>query len=226
MEFSSAGNITGANIERYLLEKSRVTHQTTVERNYHIFYQLLSGGSKELKSTLLLEGTAADYRFTAKSKHYIDGVDDVAEFKALKDSLKILQFSEDDQLELFRVISSILHLGNITLEKDREENASLTTQCAPVVEKLCHVLGIPVAEFGRSLVKPRIKAGRDWVTQAKTVEQVYYSIEALARSLYERMFGDIVDRINKNLYTPGQKQSFIGVLDIAGFEIFEVLIIN
>lgn len=112
----------------------------------------------------------------------------------------------------------------MTLESDREENACFTAQSAAVVEKICHVLGIAVTEFSRALLKPRIKAGRDWVTQARNVEQVYYSIEALSRSLYERMFGDLIDRINKTLYTPAQKASFIGVLDIAGFEIFEVLI--
>jgi myosin protein heavy chain len=83
-----------------------------------------------------------------------------------------------------------------------------------------------VAEFSRALCKPKIKAGRDWVTQARNVEQVYYSIEALSRSLYERMFGDLIDRINETLYTSSTKQSFIGVLDIAGFEIFEVSTIN
>jgi myosin protein heavy chain len=137
-------------------------------------------------------------------------------------SLTILNFSENDQIDLFRIIAAILHLGNISLVPDREDNASLTTQAGPICEKVCHVLGIPVAEFTRSLLKPKIKAGRDWVTQAKSVEQVYYSIEALSRSLYERMFSSILDRVNQTLFTPAQKVSFVGVLDIAGFEIFEV----
>lgn len=133
-----------------------------------------------------------------------------------------MNFSESAQVDLFKVIAAILHLGNLTLEADREDQASLTAQSAATAGKVCHVLGIPVAEFSRALVKPRIKAGRDWVTQARNVEQVYYSIEALSRSLYERMFGELIDLINQTLYTPAQKASFIGVLDIAGFEIFEV----
>lgn len=130
--------------------------------------------------------------------------------------------SENDQKDLYRIIAAILHLGNITLQAERDDGANITTQAATVVEKVCHVLGIPVAEFTRCLLKPKVKAGRDWVTQAKNVEQVYYSIEALSRSIYERMFGDLIDRINKTLYTSTQKQSFIGVLDIAGFEIFDI----
>lgn len=124
-------------------------------------------------------------------------------------------------MNLFRVIASILHLGNITLQAERDDGAVLTAQAASVAEKVCHVMGISVTEFTRCLLKPKVKAGRDWVTQTKNVEQVYYSIEALARSLYERMFGELIDRINKTLYTPAQKGLFIGVLDIAGFEIFE-----
>ena len=51
IEFNPSGQITGANIERYLLEKSRVTHQTSLVRNYHILYQLLKGADKELNGT-------------------------------------------------------------------------------------------------------------------------------------------------------------------------------
>jgi myosin heavy subunit len=223
IEFNASGQIAGANIERYLLEKSRVTHQTPKERNYHIFYQLLKGASPELQEMLLLKGTANDYRFTKNSSKNIDGVDDGADFKDLIKSLTVLNINEAAQNDLFRVIAAILHLGNITLQADREDNANLTTQAAEICEKVCHVLGIPLQEFNRSLLKPRIKAGRDWVTQARNVEQVYYSIEALARSLYERMFGSLLDRINETLYTTTQKASFIGVLDIAGFEIFDVI---
>lgn len=49
-----------------------------------------------------------------------------------------------------------------------------------------------------------------------------YSIGALAKAIYDRMFKWMVTRINKTLDTKMQRQYFIGVLDIAGFEIFEV----
>ncbi|KAI8911536.1 P-loop containing nucleoside triphosphate hydrolase protein, partial [Gorgonomyces haynaldii] len=221
IEFGNGGTIAGATIERYLLEKSRVTHQTAKERNYHIFYQLLKGASPEIKNQLILDGSLNDYRFTKNSNKNIDGVDDAIDFRSLRESFNTMLFSETDQLNLFRVIAAVLHLGNITLQPDREEMASLTTQAASVVEKVCHVMGIPVAEFSKNLLKPQVKAGRDWVTKAMNVPDTYYSIESLARSLYERMFGDLLDKINKTLYTSAVKTNFIGVLDIAGFEIFE-----
>ena len=111
-------------------------------------------------------------------------------------------------------------LGNLTFTEDRENQAQLPD--TSLAEKVCHVLGIPVSEFVKGMLRPVIKAGRDWVTQARTPEQVVFSVEALARALYERMFGQLVDRINKAIDTPSSKSNFIGVLDIAGFEIFQV----
>ena len=52
--------------------------------------------------------------------------------------------------------------------------------------------------------------------------QCSYSIQATVKSLYYRMFAWLVDRVNKTLDTKVKRQFFIGVLDIAGFEIFEV----
>ncbi|KAJ3082640.1 hypothetical protein HDU99_002055 [Rhizoclosmatium hyalinum] len=222
LEFNPAGQICSANIERYLLEKSRVTHQTGKERNYHVFYQLMKGASPELKSKLLLEGDLNDYMFVKDSRKDIEGVDDSAEFKTLVNAMNIMGISSEEQLSFFRVISSILNLGNIQVVNDREDQAQLTELGHSVAEKVCHVLGISVPEFTKSLLKPKIKAGRDWVTQSRDVNQVLYSVEALARALYERMFGRLVDRINEAISNPSSKSSFIGVLDIAGFEIFEV----
>ena len=52
--------------------------------------------------------------------------------------------------------------------------------------------------------------------------QVVYAVAALAKAIYVRMFNWLVARVNKTIDTKNKKQYFIGVLDIAGFEIFEV----
>ena len=136
--------------------------------------------------------------------------------------MSIMKLNLDDQMNFYRIIAAILHLGNITVVSDREDQANLTEKGHLVAEKVCHVLGIQVPEFMKGLLKPKIKAGRDWVTQSRNTEQVIYSIEALSRTLYERMFSTLVEKINEAIYTPSSKSTFIGVLDIAGFEIFEV----
>jgi hypothetical protein len=128
---------------------------------------------------------------------------------------------EKEKLDLLRIVASILHLGNISVT-DYRDRADIRDFAA--VERVSHLLGISSEEFKKSLLAPRIKAGRDWVTQAKSPAQVVASLDALAKTLYERNFAFLVERINKAIdgHKSKDKLGFIGVLDIAGFEIFEV----
>jgi myosin protein heavy chain len=89
-------------------------------------------------------------------------------------------------------------------------------------ERVCHLLGIPIAEFTRAVLQPRTLAGREWVSQSRTQQQALDELSALCKTLYEKSFGSLVDRINKALDRPSSKAHFIGVLDIAGFEIFDI----
>ncbi|KAJ2160398.1 class II myosin [Coemansia sp. RSA 552] len=219
IEFNVAGQIAGANIEWYLFEKPRVTGQSQQERNYHVFYQFMKGADRGTRDRLLIDKGPEGYRFTRKCRQTIQGVDDGAEFDALVRAMDTTGFSRDEQVDLFRVLAAILHLGNMQFQATRNDEAVLREQVA--AEKVCHVLGIPLAEFTRALLRPRIKAGRDWVTQSRTQQQVVQSVEALARSIYERMFGALVERINGAIGRPDGTAAFIGVLDIAGFEILE-----
>lgn len=98
--------------------------------------------------------------------------------------------------------------------------------CVLAAQKVCHLMGMSVTDFTRAILSPRIKVGRDYVQKAQTQEQAEFAVEALAKATYERMFRWLVMRINKALdKTKRQGASFIGILDIAGFEIFEVLIV-
>lgn len=125
-------------------------------------------------------------------------------------------------LGLLRVISGVLQLGNIAFKKERNtDQASMPDNTA--AQKVSHLLGINVTDFTRGILTPRIKVGRDYVQKAQTKEQADFAIEALAKATYERMFRWLVLRINKALdKTKRQGASFIGILDIAGFEIFDV----
>ena len=129
-------------------------------------------------------------------------------------------FSAPEQLDLFRIVAAVLHIGNITITATRADDAVMPDPSQ--AERACHILGIPVAEFTRAVLRPRVLAGREWVTQARTRQQALDELGALSKTLYEKSFGALVDRINRALDRPTSKSTFIGVLDIAGFEIFEV----
>lgn len=134
--------------------------------------------------------------------------------------MDVVGFSKSEQFDLFRIIASILHIGNIDITSDRTDQAHMRVPAQ--AEKVCHLLGIPVQEFTKAVLRPRVLAGREWVTQARTKQQALDELSALCKTLYEKSFGALVDRINRALDRPSSKSTFIGVLDIAGFEIFEV----
>ncbi|QRV93317.1 Myosin head (motor domain) [Ceratobasidium sp. AG-Ba] len=216
--FAGDGSIAGATIDWYLLEKSRIVARSEIERSFHVFYMLLEGGGG-LRNTLLLDGGVGDYEYLNKSRREVDGIDDREEWRSLKAALDIVGFSPDEQIDLFRVVGAILHIGNIVITADRGDQAQIKSPVA--LEKACHLLGISPQEFTKAILRPKVLAGREWVTQARTKQQAIDELGALCKTMYEKTFGGLVDRINRALERPTSKATFIGVLDIAGFEIFE-----
>ncbi|XP_072316168.1 uncharacterized protein myh14 isoform X4 [Eucyclogobius newberryi] len=221
INFDVAGYIVGANIETYLLEKSRATRQAKDERTFHIFYQMLCGASDETRAELLV-GTADEYRFLSGGSIPVPGQSDSENFTQTMDSMGIMGFTPEESVSMLKVISAVLQFGNISFTKEKNhDQASMPDNTA--AQKLCHLLGINVLEFTRAILTPRIKVGREYVQKAQTKEQADFAVEALAKATYERLFRWLVHRINRALdRRQRQGASFIGILDIAGFEIFQL----
>uniref|UniRef100_A0A2K6MQL6 Myosin-9 n=1 Tax=Rhinopithecus bieti TaxID=61621 RepID=A0A2K6MQL6_RHIBE len=227
--FGNAKTVKNDNSSRFvssavapdLLEKSRAIRQAKEERTFHIFYYLLSGAGEHLKTDLLLE-PYNKYRFLSNGHVTIPGQQDKDMFQETMEAMRIMGIPEEEQMGLLRVISGVLQLGNIVFKKERNtDQASMPDNTA--AQKVSHLLGINVTDFTRGILTPRIKVGRDYVQKAQTKEQADFAIEALAKATYERMFRWLVLRINKALdKTKRQGASFIGILDIAGFEIFDL----
>ncbi|NXC33397.1 MYH11 protein, partial [Campylorhamphus procurvoides] len=221
INFDVTGYIVGANIETYLLEKSRAIRQAKDERTFHIFYYLIAGASEQMRNDLLLEGFN-NYTFLSGGYVPIPSQQDDEMFQETLEAMKIMGFTDEEQTAILRVVSSVLQLGNIVFKKERNtDQASMPDNTA--AQKVCHLMGINVTDFTRSILTPRIKVGRDVVQKAQTKEQADFAIEALAKAKFERLFRWILARVNKALdKTKRQGASFLGILDIAGFEIFEI----
>lgn len=227
IEFTRNGSIAGAFIDWYLFEKSRVVRLNAHERNYHVFYQLLKGADRTLKNEFLIEELGVeDFAYTRDGHDTIVGVSDKDEWNSLVEAFDVMGFSENDQISILRTVAAVLHLGNITVVKESRsaDQARLAPEARAQADKVCKLLGIPLEPFLKGLLHPRVKAGREWVEKVQTPEQVLLAIDSLAKGIYERGFGDLVTRINRQLDRTGMgldDSHFIGVLDIAGFEIFE-----
>jgi len=221
INFDASGYIAGANIETYLLEKSRSIRQAKDERAFHIFYQLLAGASPEQRKEYILEDPKF-YSFLSHGSLPVNGVDDVAEFQQTCKSMSIMGMNPEDLSPIFRIVSATLLFGNMKFKQERNSDQA-TLPDNTVAQKIAHLLGMNVTEMTKAFLKPRIKVGRDYVTKAQTKEQVEFAIEAISKACFERMFRWLVGRINRSLdRTKRQGASFIGILDMAGFEIFEL----
>lgn len=221
INFDASGYISGANIETYLLEKSRAIRQAKDERTFHIFYQLLAGATPEQVDKFILDDIKT-YPFLSNGSLPVPGVDDFAEYQATVKSMNIMGMTNDDFNSIFRIVSSVLLFGCMKFRQERN-NDQATLPDNTVAQKIAHLLGLSVTDMTRAFLTPRIKVGRDFVTKAQTKEQVEFAVEAIAKACYERMFKWLVNRINRSLdRTKRQGASFIGILDMAGFEIFEL----
>ncbi|XP_076017250.1 myosin-7-like [Genypterus blacodes] len=220
IHFGVSGKLSSADIETYLLEKSRVTYQLKAERDYHIFYQILSQQKPELLDMLLITNNPYDYAFISQGEVTLASVNDAEELMATDEAFDVLGFTQEEKNGIYKLTGAVMHYGNMKFkQKQREEQGE--PDGTEDVDKVSYLMGLNSADVIKGLCHPRVKVGNEWVTKGQSVQQVYYSIGALAKSVYEKMFLWMVVRINQSLATKQPRQYFIGVLDIAGFEIFD-----
>ncbi|XP_031717901.1 myosin heavy chain, fast skeletal muscle-like [Anarrhichthys ocellatus] len=220
IHFGSSGKLASADIETYLLEKSRVTFQLTEERSYHIFYQIMTGHKSELIEMLLISTNPYDFPMVSQGQITVASIDDKEELMATDMATDVLGFTSEEKMGIYKLTGAVLHYGNMKFkQKQREEQAE--PDGTEVADKVAFLMALNSADLLKALCYPRVKVGNEYVTKGQTVPQVTNAVGALAKSVYEKMFSWMVSRINEMLDTKQSRQFFIGVLDIAGFEIFD-----
>uniref|UniRef100_I3MCB9 Myosin-4 n=1 Tax=Ictidomys tridecemlineatus TaxID=43179 RepID=I3MCB9_ICTTR len=220
IHFGATGKLASADIETYLLEKSRVTFQLKAERSYHIFYQIMSNKKPELIEMLLITTNPYDFAYVSQGEITVPSIDDQEELMATDSAVDILGFTNDEKVAIYKLTGAVMHYGNMKFkQKQREEQAE--PDGTEVADKAAYLQSLNSADLLKALCYPRVKVGNEYVTKGQTVQQVYNAVGALAKAIYEKMFLWMVTRINQQLDTKQPRQYFIGVLDIAGFEIFD-----
>ncbi|XP_078081485.1 myosin-4-like [Mustelus asterias] len=220
IHFGTTGKLASADIETYLLEKSRVTFQLKAERSYHIFYQMMTNHKPEIVESCLITTNPYDYPFISQGEISVKSIDDTEELVATDTAIDILGFTGDEKCGIYKLTGAVMHFGNMKFkQKQREEQAE--PEGTEDADKVAYLTGLNSADLLKALCYPRVKVGNEFVTKGQTVQQVYNSVGALAKSIFEKMFLWMVIRINQQLDTKQARQFFIGVLDIAGFEIFD-----
>ncbi|XP_053958268.1 myosin heavy chain, muscle isoform X5 [Anastrepha ludens] len=220
IHFGPSGKLAGADIETYLLEKARVISQQSLERSYHIFYQIMSGSVPGVKAYCLLSNNVYDYHIVSQGKVTVASIDDNEEFQLTDQAFDILGFTAQEKQDVYKITAAVMHMGGMKFkQRGREEQAEQDGE--EEGGRVAKLFGCDTAELYKNLLKPRIKVGNEFVTQGRNVQQVTNSIGALCKGVFDRLFKWLVKKCNETLDTQQKRQHFIGVLDIAGFEIFD-----
>uniref|UniRef100_A0A8C2ZY51 Myosin VC n=1 Tax=Cyclopterus lumpus TaxID=8103 RepID=A0A8C2ZY51_CYCLU len=221
ISFDRRYRIIGANMRTYLLEKSRVVFQTDNERNYHIFYQMCSCAHLPQFKSLSLRD-ADKFQYTCKGGDIsIEGVDDKKDMEETRKTFSLLGLKEDFQSDVFKVLAAILHLGNVNIRNSGAGKSSVPPS-DPHLAFFCELLSVSAEGLGRWLCHRRLVLLAETVVKPLPIERAVNARDALAKQIYAHLFDCIIKRINSALQVPGQQHAFIGVLDIYGFETFDI----
>ncbi|XP_075064113.1 unconventional myosin-Va isoform X3 [Mixophyes fleayi] len=219
--FDKRYRIIGAHMRTYLLEKSRVVFQAEEERNYHIFYQLCASASLPEFSMLKL-GNANSFHYTMQGgSPVIAGVDDAKELKNTRKACALLGIGDLYQMGIFRILAGILHLGNVQFKSRDSDSCIIPPKHEPLLI-FCDLMGVDYEELSHWLCHRKLVTAAETYIKPISRLQATNARDALSKHIYAYLFNWIVCHVNKSLHTSAKQNSFIGVLDIYGFETFEI----
>ncbi len=232
VNFGQNGKIISAKIYNYLLEKSRIVSIQTYERNYHIFYQLIRGADQKERAKYQIRDLE-HFNYLNKGCFDVDDTDDAMNFLETKECMLKLKFKPDELSYIFSVIMGILYIGNVNFLEENHETLGTGSMIDPISKSdfaiASELLGIDQVTLTNILTKRRLKdpMKNNYFDRLLSVDKAYNSRDALAKTIYSKIFDFIIRRVNQAISNAEEMKNAknvmkIGLLDIFGFENFEI----
>ncbi len=193
INFNKAHDIVGARIRTYLLERSRLVYQPEIERNYHIFYQLLAGAPAKERKDLHLEADPSSFAYLAGgglSAVSIPGVNDAEEFRATQKALSTVGISVEAQWQIFRVLAALLHLGNVAItQRGSAVKSDANIEAADEALALAtSLLGIDKETFRKWTIKKQLITRGESIVTTLNAAQAAVVRDSVAKFIYSCLF--------------------------------------
>ncbi|KAF5177222.1 Myosin [Thalictrum thalictroides] len=223
IQFDKRGKISGAAVRTYLLERSRVCQVSDPERNYHCFYMLCNAPPEDVKKYKL--GDPRQFHYLNQTNCYeVANVNDAREYLETRNAMDIVGISQEEQDAIFRVVAAILHLGNINFIKGTEIDSSKLKDEKSLfhLQTAAELFMCDEASLIDSLCQRVIVTPDGNITKPLDPASAASNRDALAKTVYSRLFDWLVDKINNSIGQDPNAASIIGVLDIYGFESFKI----
>ncbi|XP_038995062.1 myosin-17-like [Hibiscus syriacus] len=222
IQFDKNGRISGAAVRTYLLERSRVCQISDPERNYHCFYLLCAAPAEDIER-YKLDSPKVFHYLNQSSCYELDDVNDAHEYLAIRRAMDIVGINDEEQDAIFRVVAAILHLGNINFAKGKEIDSSVIKdeKSRFHLNMTAELLRCDAQSLEDALIKRVMVTPEEVITRCLDPENAVASRDALAKTIYSRLFDWLVDKINVSIGQDPNSKSIIGVLDIYGFESFK-----
>uniref|UniRef100_A0AAR2LXS4 Unconventional myosin-XIX n=1 Tax=Pygocentrus nattereri TaxID=42514 RepID=A0AAR2LXS4_PYGNA len=212
LQLNSSQLLVGASVQTYLLEKTRVAFQAPNERNFHIFYQMMKGATEKQRQ---------EWEMPYNQKFsWLPNADKTLEEDRLQETAEAmisLGIDTDKRTQIFRVLASILQLGNVNFSL-----ASESQPCDLDEESKATLLQVPVDELQDCLTVRTLRAGKQNVLlKPCSQSECVIRRDCLAKVIYAQLFEWLVTFINNSMCSDNSKWcNFIGLLDVYGFECF------
>jgi len=220
VHFGNTGKLSGGDIEVYLLEKSRVVFQLPDERNYHIFFQVMYSKVPEVLEQCMVSDNPKDYFWASQGVITVDRMDDTFEYNCTTEAFQILGFSDEERDGSYKITMGVMMMGDMVYkQKPRDEQAEV--ESTGIADKFSHLFGLKSNEVCQAFTRPKVKVGTEMVTKGQNVDQCNNANGAIGKAIFDKLFQWLVKGCNKTLDTDLPRTQFCGVLDIAGFEIFD-----